>query len=210
MKKERIHIDMDHCAVDFEKGKRNWLATFPDENYPHSHMEFWINLEPMPGFLESLRHLEKKYDVFLLTAPSIRNRACWTGKAIWVFNNLGPAYLEKLIISYDKSQFSGAYLIDDGNQNGQNKYNGQHIRFAHSNEFSSWPAVVRYIELQKIHNSSSSIPSHFMQDAQSFIEEKLKTIDSSNVFQLKKTLEESMGWVFKQMKISNPPEEKEN
>lgn len=205
MKKQRIHIDMDHCAVDFELGKQKWLTEFPDEKYPHSHLEFWINLEPMPGFLDALKQLEEMYDVFLLTAPSLRNRACWTGKSIWVFNHLGAKYLEKLIISYDKSQFSGTYLIDDGNQNGQDKYNGQHIRFAHSEQFSNWDKVVSYIQESSKLNVDDSIL--LPEDAHAFIEDKLRHMNTENVFHMKKDLEDVMKWAFQYMRYSSPPQQ---
>lgn len=145
MEKPRIHIDMDHCSVNFQKGKDEWRERHPDEFFPQSHLDFWIDLKPMPGFLKAHHELSKHFDVYMLTAPSIRNTACWTGKAIWVKKHLGEEWLKKLIVSYDKSQFSGAYLIDDGNAHGQSQYDGEHIRFDFDEKFLNWDDVLSYI-----------------------------------------------------------------
>lgn len=147
MKKERIHIDLDQCACDYVSGANSWRENFPDELYPQSHLEFWVNLKPIDGFLDSAKELEKYYDVYFLTAPSVRNSACWTGKAIWIKNTLGEGekWLKKLIISHDKSQFKGKYLIDDGIENGQSNYEGVHLRFSVDEKFKTWKQVVDYI-----------------------------------------------------------------
>jgi len=209
MAKERLHIDMDHCAVDFEKGKREWLQRFPNEAIPHAHMEYWINLEPMPGFLKHLSELEKDFDVYLLTAPSLRNRACWTGKAIWVFNNLGPEYLPKLITSYDKGQYSGAYLIDDGDQNGQVRYNGEHIQFGHSEGLSTWEGVVKYIQENYKPKRKASIPKHFKKDAESYIEERVNQVEEIiSQDELEDLVNDGIRWALKKMKQSYPTEER--
>lgn len=208
--KERIHIDMDHCAVDFERGKQEWLAQFPDEKLPHSHLQFWINLKPMPGFLESLERLEETFDVYLLTAPSLRNTTCWTGKAIWVFNNLGYKYLSKLIQSYDKGQFSGAYLIDDGNQNGQDRYNGEHIQFGHSEEFSTWQGVINYINRNYALDINSDIPAHIEKEASAYIESRVLDMRNASEEEFKSLVKDGIQWALKKMKQSYPTIEKTN
>jgi len=53
-----IDIDMDHCAVDFAKGTSEWRKRHLDEQFPHSHLDFWINLDPMFGFMEAYEKLK--------------------------------------------------------------------------------------------------------------------------------------------------------
>jgi hypothetical protein len=191
---------MDHCAVDYEKGKKKWLSNFPDEAYPQSHLEFWTNLEPMSGFLDSLKKLEEIFDVYLLTSPSMRNRISWTGKAIWVFNNLGPTYLTKLIQSFDKSQFVGAFLIDDGTKNGQTLYNGEHIQFGKDETFSSWPKLVDYIlKSYAQRDILSEVPNHYLNEMEDLF------YDSSFSDYHQKNFKEGVAWALRKMKESNPP-----
>ena len=140
-----LDIDMDHCAVDFDKGTREWRKRHPDEQFPHSHLDFWIYLDPMPGFIEAHKRLSEIFDVRFLTAPSIRNNCCWTGKAMWVQKYFGEDYLKKLTISSDKSRYSGFALVDDGVDHGQQDYRGEHLWFSHDERFTTWENVADYL-----------------------------------------------------------------
>ena len=206
MPKRRLHIDMDHCSVDFAKGKREWIQQHPDSRFPHAHLEFWTDLDPMPGFLEVLPELEKEFDVYFLTAPSLRNTACWTGKAIWIKKHLGEHYLQKLIEAYDKSQFSGAYLIDDGNQNGQPNYNGEHIWFLFDERFNSWRKVADYV-LGNEH--TPKMPEHLKDEADAAITEILNDTFDVDYSTLEGFIEKGMLWALERMKLSEPPEGRE-
>ncbi len=143
-----IDIDMDHCAVDFAKGTSEWRKRHLDEQFPHSHLDFWINLDPMFGFMEAYEKLKDHYDIKFLTAPSIRNNACWTGKAMWVQKHFGESFLKELTITSYKGRLSGAALVDDGNEHGQPDYGGEHIHYGHDERFTNWSDITLHL-LQK-------------------------------------------------------------
>lgn len=140
-----LDIDMDHCAVDFAKGTTKWRKRHPEEQFPHSHLDFWIDLEPMPGFMEAHKRLIEIFDVRFLTAPSIRNNCCWTGKAMWLQRHFGEQYLKELTITSYKNRFSGFALVDDGVDHGQPEYGGEHLHFGHDERFLNWSDVADYL-----------------------------------------------------------------
>ena len=58
-----------------------------------------------------------KFDMWFLTAPSIKNPMSYAEKRVWIETNSFPP--ERLIICPDKSLLKGDYLIDD-NKEGDN------------------------------------------------------------------------------------------
>jgi FMN phosphatase YigB (HAD superfamily) len=70
--KKTLYVDMDGVLVDFNSGI-NRLSSKMWESY-YSHPEdapgVFALMDPMPGALEALDRLRKKYDIYLLsTAP---------------------------------------------------------------------------------------------------------------------------------------------
>jgi 5'-nucleotidase len=140
--KKRIYVDMDGVLCDFYGAfKRDYT---PENPYPHSQYGFFLNLEPIPGAIYSMKRLMQDFDTRILTRPSVRNVLCYTEKAVWTQNYLGFEMLDNLILACDKSQFTGAYLIDDQTENGQTEFNGKHIHFG-SEEFPDWATILKYI-----------------------------------------------------------------
>lgn len=79
--------------------------------------EPWFrDLPPVPGALAGINELlahPDVDDVFICTKPLSVNKTCHSDKAAWVERHLGAEWLERLIITPDKSQVRGEILLDD-------------------------------------------------------------------------------------------------
>lgn len=113
--------------------------------YPHSKVGFFLDLEPIEGAIEGMNTLMTKYDVWILTRPSIKNTHCYTEKAEWIKKYFGEDMLFKLILCPDKSLVKGDYLIDDDDKHGQQDFEGEHIFFGKDERFMNWSQVVEYL-----------------------------------------------------------------
>lgn len=137
-----VYVDMDNTICDF-------LTPFKSGQfklkYPQSKIGFFLDLEPLEGALEGIKTLQQKYDVWILTRPSIKNTHCYTEKADWIKKYFGEEMLEKLIICPDKSLAKGEYLVDDDHRNGQTEFEGEHIHFGKDEKFMTWVQVVEYL-----------------------------------------------------------------
>lgn len=142
--KKIIYIDMDDTICDYSGLWRIYKEKFPDVQYPQSKFGFFSRLKPINGALEAISVLEKYYDVFILTKPSIKNLHSYSEKAEWVERYLGEKYLEKLILCPNKSLVKGDFLIDDYDKNGQTEFEGEFIRFG-NDRFSNWSSVLSYL-----------------------------------------------------------------
>ena len=100
----------------------------------------------MDGAIDAVIWLSTHFDVYFLTRPSVQNLSCYSEKALWIQNHFGPEYLERLIISPDKSLLKGDYLIDDSILNGQKKFEGVLIQFNLNPYFNDWNTVIKYFE----------------------------------------------------------------
>jgi len=76
---------------------------------------FYESLKPLPGAVEALQKMvEEGVDVKLVTAPHpLCAGSCAREKFISVERLLGPAFLERLIITRDKTHVQGDLLVDD-------------------------------------------------------------------------------------------------
>jgi len=149
--KELIFVDMDGVLADAEARMSIWsqklgLSTTELFKKKLYHMPgFYSDLEPMPGAIEAFEKLCDKYEVYILTAPSWENPSSYTDKRLWVEKYLGEKAYKRLIISNDKSLFSGKALIDDRTKYGVTKFKGEHIHFG-SDKFSDWNSVLKYLD----------------------------------------------------------------
>lgn len=146
--KEKMFVDMDNVLCDFVKSYLEWKQEHPEITYPQSQFGFFSNLSPVEGAIEAFNKLDSKFDVYILTRPSVYNLMCYTEKADWVKRHLGFQFLEKLIIMCDKSMVKaeGAYLIDDDTQAGQLEFEGEFIHFK-TDKFPSWEVTLKYLGL---------------------------------------------------------------
>lgn len=146
--KKIIYVDMDHTFCDFSASYLKYKQHYPEEVYPHSVPGFFIGLAPISGALETYQWLNAREDIdlYILTAPSIRNPHSYTEKRLWVEKHLGLETAYKLIITPNTGLNKGHYLIDDYIKGkGQEFFEGKILQFG-SEEFPDWSAVRRYFE----------------------------------------------------------------
>jgi len=149
--RELIFIDMDGVLADMESGMKAWSDKFGipvkelfDKDFYHTP-GFYRDLPPIPGACAAFNRIAKKYEVYILTAPSWENPSCYTDKRLWVEKYLGNAAYKRLIITNDKSLFTGKALIDDRTKYGVTKFKGEHIHF-NTKKFPDWNSVLDYLE----------------------------------------------------------------
>lgn len=139
-----IFVDMDNVLCDYDKAYNQALEQYPEVAYPQSQYGFFASLQPIDGAIDAIKTLLLRADieVFILTAPSIKNPLCYTEKRIWVEKWLGMAMVERLIISPNKGILRGDILIDDHNSgNGQEHFKGRMILFG-SEDYPDWRSVI--------------------------------------------------------------------
>jgi len=149
-----IDFDMDHVLADFQKSfdeKKTDKQQFPQAEY-----RFFDDLEALSSkglgdydvlniaYVHAL--IEEGHKIRIVTAPSIPNYGCWSGKAYWISKHFGEEMLKNLIITYDKSITShdGDILVDDSIKNGQESYGDGHILYG-SKEFPDMRTVYNLI-----------------------------------------------------------------
>jgi len=135
MEKERVYVDMDRVLCDYDKAYNALWK--PNMQYPQSQHGFFTNLEPYEGAIDAMNKLSEKYDVWILTRPSMGNPMCYTEKRVWVEEHLGMEFVQKLILSPNKNLLIGDYLIDDY----QWDFQGKQFLFQ-SDEYPDWDSVL--------------------------------------------------------------------
>lgn len=131
---------MDDVLCDFKGAVRKRMEAVPRQKFPQAQYGFFLDLEPLPNAIGVFKQLQEKYDIWILTKPSIENINCYSEKAKWVLDHLGKEAQEHLIICNDKSLVKGDYLIDDAINAGQLEFEGTLIRFG-SEEFPDWITI---------------------------------------------------------------------
>ena len=53
------------------------------------------------------------YDVFICTSPFPDNTTCASDKMIWIEKHLGKEFVNKIVITFDKTIVDAEFLIDD-------------------------------------------------------------------------------------------------
>jgi 5'(3')-deoxyribonucleotidase len=150
--KDLIFIDMDGVLVDAEGGMKKWsdklgISTKELFNKKFYHIPgFYRNLPPIQDAVDSFNKLCKKYEVYILSAPSWENPSSYTDKRLWVEEYLGDSAYKRLILSNDKSLFTGRALIDDRLKYGVTKFKGEHIHFG-TEKFKNWTMILDYLEV---------------------------------------------------------------
>ncbi|KAM5216693.1 5'(3')-deoxyribonucleotidase, cytosolic type isoform 3-T3 [Hipposideros larvatus] len=76
---------------------------------------FFLDLEPIPGALEAMREMNAMQDteVFICSSPLMKYEHCVGEKYRWVEKHLGPQFVERIILTRDKTVVLGDLLIDD-------------------------------------------------------------------------------------------------
>lgn len=75
---------------------------------------FYRDLAPIEGAVNALNEmLDMGFNVFLCTAPFISHETCASEKMQWVKEHLGNKWLNRIVITSDKTLVRGDLLIDD-------------------------------------------------------------------------------------------------
>ncbi|XP_054703073.1 5'(3')-deoxyribonucleotidase, cytosolic type isoform X2 [Grus americana] len=127
----RVLVDMDGVLADFEGAVlRDFRARFPGEpqvELParrgfsakvasiYESPGFFLGLDPIPGALEAMQEMIRMQDteVFICTSPLRKYEHCIVEKYKWVEKHLGPEFVERIILTRDKTVVSADLLFDD-------------------------------------------------------------------------------------------------
>jgi len=126
--------------------KRYWIILTC--NSPQAEFGFFTNLKAIEGAIVSVNFLINSdvYDPYILTAPSIKKPLCYTEKRIWVENYFGLEFVNKLIISPNKSLLKGDFLIDDNIEGkGQEDFEGEVLQFGRE-LYPTWESSLLYLD----------------------------------------------------------------
>lgn len=137
---------MDGVLCDFRRGIEERRSIDRTNKYPQSKDGFFLNLAPIEQGIETVNKLRThpSFDVYILTAPSVRNPLSYTEKRLWIEKYFDLEMVRKMIISPNKGLNKGDYLIDDYDQGkGQENFEGKLIHFG-SEEFNNWDSVWNY------------------------------------------------------------------
>jgi 5'-nucleotidase len=131
---------MDGVLADFETGFLEiWQTQYPErsfipiherktffiaEQYPlefKAHVYsvftsqfFYRKLKPIPGGREALLEMKKLgLEVVICTSPLTEYTYCVPEKYEWIEEHLGKAWVDKIVITKDKTLVKGDFLIDD-------------------------------------------------------------------------------------------------
>jgi 5'(3')-deoxyribonucleotidase len=143
-----VYVDMDDCLADFRGAYLAYQQANPEIPYPQSMPGFFRSLNPIAFAIETVQWLAslEYFDIYILSAPSIKNPLCYTEKRLWVEAHLGFEFVNRLILSPHKHLNKGDYLIDDNlSGKGQDAFAGELIHFG-SETFPDWPCVKHYFE----------------------------------------------------------------
>jgi 5'-nucleotidase len=135
-----ILVDMDNTLAEFDGGLlKEWRRLYPHEFYvpleerrtfhPHKdypeHLQdqmyklchsqgFIRNLPPTPGGIEAVNAmLDAGHDVRFCTSHLFEYDYCVVEKYQWVEAHFGAPYVDRIILTRDKTLIRGDMLIDD-------------------------------------------------------------------------------------------------
>lgn len=144
-----IFVDMDDVICDYTSAHAQNLLLHPGIQFPQSQYGFFSRLKPIDGAIKAVNdiHASEKFDLYILTAPSVRNPFSYSEKRIWVEEHLGYELVDRLIICSHKHLLLGDILIDDNiSGKGQERFQGRLIHFGGS-DFPDWESVRAELKL---------------------------------------------------------------
>lgn len=135
-----ILVDMDGVVADFERGfLESWQNRYPQKPFIplnerrtfslaaeyaqigesvraralYSEAGFFASLPAIDGAVEALYALDKLVNIRICTSPLTKYQDCVLEKYCWVDQNLGSKWVDRIIMTRDKTLVSGDILIDD-------------------------------------------------------------------------------------------------
>lgn len=137
---------MDGVIVDFASGVAK-LTDEEREQYKNNIDEapgLFALMDPIPGAIEAVQLLAKRYDVYILSTAPWNNPTAASDKVEWVKKHLNGVFHKRVIITHHKELLIGDYLIDDRGKNGASEFKGEWIHFG-SEQFPDWDAVLQHL-----------------------------------------------------------------
>ena len=137
---------MDNVLVDFASGiaRIDEAARREYEGRLDEAPGIFALMDPMPGAIDAVHRLAKKYDVYILSTAPWKNPSAWADKVAWVTKYFDDVFHKRLILSHRKDFVKGDFLIDDRPKHGADSFDGEWIQFG-SERFPDWSAVVEYL-----------------------------------------------------------------
>lgn len=146
MNKPILYIDMDNVIVDFESG----ITQLDEETLKEYDGRLdevkgiFALMKPMENAIDSIKKLDKKYNIYILSTAPWGNPSAWSDKLLWIKKYLPKIGYKRLILSHNKNLNKGNYLIDDRLKNGVKEFQGKHIHFGNE-RFPNWKVVTKYL-----------------------------------------------------------------
>lgn len=136
----RILVDMDGTIADFDQEfLQRWRKHHPDkfyvpieerttfyvrDQYPDElrslvseillASDFFEVMTPVPGAKQALEEMSASgFEVFICSSPFTNYNNCVLAKYKWVENHIGTSWVNRIILTKDKTLIKADYLIDD-------------------------------------------------------------------------------------------------
>lgn len=164
MNEKIVYVDMDDCLCDFRGAYLEQKQKYPEIEFPQSVPGLFKELKPLPDAIDCFLWLtsQEQLDVYILSAPSIKNPHCYSEKRLWVEDHLGFEHVNRLILSPHKNLSKGDYLIDDNiSGKGQDLFEGELIHFG-SKKFPDWLSVKSHFNhiIKDLGERTQGAPQH--------------------------------------------------
>ncbi len=120
--RELLHLEYPNVRLPLPEDRKTF---YMDEQIVEEHRPlvaqiiarpgFFLSLKPVIGAVEALRQIEALPNVTLAicTSPLRDTRYCVTEKYEWVRKMLGEPFVERMIMTRDKTLIRADFLIDD-------------------------------------------------------------------------------------------------
>lgn len=138
-----LYVDMDDTinlyTTHFIKLREH------QNHFPQAKEGFYIDIPPNEDAIKYVKLLSSIYDIYFLTAPSLKNPHSYSEKRLWIEKYFGFDWVTKLIICNHKNLLMGDYLIDDLDcGKGQEGFTGELIQYT-SSKFPTWEVIYEYL-----------------------------------------------------------------
>ena len=106
--RHHFYLSKDYRKYYQEKAKDMCISIIDSEG-------FYGNLAPIPGGVEALKEMASMegVEVFLCSSPQITSQYSAQEKLNWIREYMGAEWMERLVLSTDKTIVKGDILIDD-------------------------------------------------------------------------------------------------
>lgn len=113
-----LHLDPSCPIVDDEQ-RTGWDDLIGPGAAPGllkeamNHPDLYTDLEPFPYAVDAILEMADEGTVFHCSTPTWTNPGCVPGKLAAIDQHFGPKWVDRLILTHDKTMVRGDILIDD-------------------------------------------------------------------------------------------------